>query len=134
MLPDLLILGRANAAGAEAKLEQAGADRVVSPYTMAGQRIAHLAMRPRLAEFIDLALSTGEEAFALEEVQVARGGSLDGRTVGELRADGVFTLAILPEGGRYQANPADDRRLAAGESLVLSGSSERLQEFRPAER
>ncbi len=128
--PDLFILGRANAAGSEAKLEQAGANRVVSPYTMAGRRIAELALRPKLAEFIDLALSTGEEAFSLEEVAVVAGGQLDGRTVGELRADGVFTLAILPEDGQYQANPPDGRRLRPGESLVLSGSSALLREVR----
>jgi voltage-gated potassium channel len=128
--PDLFILGRSNAAGSEAKLEQAGADRVVSPYTMAGRRIAELAIRPRLAEFIDLALSAGEDAFGLEEVIVDAGGPLDGRTVGDLRADGVFTLAILPEGGDYQPNPPDDRRFAAGESLVLSGSTEQLTGLR----
>jgi voltage-gated potassium channel len=127
---NLFILGRANAAGSESKLEQAGANRVVSPYTMAGRRIAELALRPKLADFIDLALSTGEDAFSLEEVEVVAGGPLDNRSVGELRADGVFTLAILPAGGSYQANPTDDRRLAPGESLVLSGSSARLEELR----
>lgn len=129
--PKLFILGRANAAGSEAKLEQAGADRVVSPYIMAGRRIAQLALQPAVADFIDLALSTGEEAFSLEEVEVAVDGPLEGRTVGDLRADGVFTLAILPDGGEYLANPADDRRLVAGERLVLSGSSARLREYRP---
>ena len=128
--PDLFILARANAAGSEAKLEQAGADRVVSPYTMAGRRIVEIAIRPRLAEYIDLALSTGEEAFSLEELTVTEGGPLDGRSVGDLRADGVFTLAILPEGGEYQPNPADDRRFAAGQSLVLSGPTERLTPLR----
>ena len=130
--PDLFILGRANAAGSESKLEQAGADRVVSPYTMAGRRIAELALRPTVADFIDLALATGEGSFSLEEVEVAAGGPLDGLTVGQLRADGIFTLAILPVGGPYEANPADDRRLSAGENLVLSGTGERLREFRSA--
>ena len=75
-------------------------------------------------------MSTGEEAFSLEEVAVVAGGQLDGRTVGELRADGVFTLAILPEGGRYQANPPDERRLSPGEHLVMSGASAILREVR----
>ncbi len=128
--PDLFILGRSNASGSEAKLEQAGADRVVSPYTMAGRRIAELALRPKVADFIDLALSGGEGAFSLEELEVIAGGPLDGRTVGELRADGVFTLAILPAGGEYEANPGDKRRLAPGEHLVLSGSAARLGALR----
>jgi voltage-gated potassium channel len=130
MQPDLFILGRSNAPGSDAKLEQAGADRVVSPYTMAGRRIAELAIRPRLAEFIDLALSEAESAFSLEEFEVVAGGSLEGRTVGDLRADGLFTLAVLPEGGQYVPNPPDTRRLVAGDNLVLSGSSERLVALR----
>lgn len=128
--PNLFILGRANATGSEAKLEQAGANRVVSPYTMAGRRIAELAIRPRVADFIDLALSTGEDAFSLEEIHVDAGGPLVGRTVGQMRAEGIFTLAIVPDGGGYQANPSDDRVLAAGESLVLSGTSARLKDLR----
>jgi hypothetical protein len=50
--------------------------------------------------------------------------------VGDLRSDGVFTLAILPVGGPYQANPPEDRRLAPRESLVLSGTSQRLAAIR----
>jgi voltage-gated potassium channel len=130
LAPELFIVARANAAGSDAKLEQAGANRVVSPYTMAGRRIAELAVRPTLADFIDLALASGEGAFSLEEETVDQGGPLVGRTVGELRAEGIFTLAVLLRGGRYEANPPDDRRLVAGESLVLSGSSGRLAELR----
>jgi uncharacterized protein with PhoU and TrkA domain len=97
---------------------------------MAGRRIAELALRPKVADFIDIAMSSGHGAFSLEELEVVSGGRLDGRTVGDLRADGVFTLAILPAGGEYQANPGDDRRLVAGENLVLSGSSARLEALR----
>jgi len=128
--PALFILGRANSAGAEAKLMQAGADRAVSPYTMAGRRIAELAIKPHVADFIDLALSRSDVAFALEELEVVQGGSLAGRDVGGLRSDGIFTLAIVPTAGGYQGNPPDDRRLVAGERLVVSGSAERLARIR----
>ncbi len=128
--PELFILGRANAEGSEAKLLQAGANRVVSPYTMAGRRFAELAIRPRVADFIDLALSSGEHAFTLEEVEVEAASPLEGRRVGDLRKEGVFTLAIVSKSGRYEANPADERALAAGESLVLSGAAATLEAFR----
>ena len=77
--PGLFIVGRASAPGAEAKVLQAGANRVVSPYTMAGHRIAELALRPRVVDFIDAALSHGELAFSMEEVEVGAGGPLDQR-------------------------------------------------------
>ena len=128
--PGLFIVGRASAVGAEAKVLQAGANRVVSPYTMAGQRIAELALRPRVVEFIDAALSQGELAFSMEEVEVGADGPLDGRTVGALRADGIFTLAVVRGPGAYDPNPPDERVLAVGETLIVSGSAEMLRRLR----
>jgi voltage-gated potassium channel len=126
----LFIVARANADGAQAKLAQAGANRVVSPYTMAGRRIAELAIRPRVADFIDAALSHGELRFSMEELEVAEGGPLVGRTVGQLRDDGVFTLAVVRGDTDYDPNPPPDRVLAVGESLVVSGSTEVLTALR----
>jgi voltage-gated potassium channel len=128
--PGLFVVGRANAAGAEAKLLQAGADRVVSPYTMAGRRIAGLALRPRVVEYIDAALSHGELAFSLEEVTAREGDSIAGSSVGELRDRGIFTLAIVREAGGYAANPAPERRIVAGETLIVSGSAATLAALR----
>ncbi|MDP9483426.1 MAG: potassium channel family protein [Chloroflexota bacterium] len=128
--PAIFLVGRANAAGSEAKVIQAGANRVVSPYTMAGRRIAELALRPRVADFIDAALSHGELAFSMEELEVRPGGPVEGRTVAELRRGGVFALAVVTGPGTYEANPPDDRRLVAGESLVVSGSSSVLKPLR----
>ena len=102
----LFIVARANADGAEAKLLQAGADRVVSPYTRAGRQIAELATRPRVADFIDAALSHGELAFSMEEVEIAPGGDLDGRTVGDLRDEGMIVLAVVRGTARLRGEPA----------------------------
>ncbi len=128
--PRLFVVARANAASAEAKLLQAGADRVVSPYTMAGRRLAGLALRPRVVDFIDAALSHGELAFALEEVTVEPGGRLDEASVGQLRQEGIFTLAVVREDGQYEANPVQDRRLTAGEILIVSGEASVLSALR----
>jgi voltage-gated potassium channel len=133
MNPKLFVVARANSADSESRLMQAGADRVVSPYTMAGHRLAELATRPRVVDFIDAALSHGELAFSMEEVEVVAGSSIDGATVGALRDTGVFVLAIVQGERSYEANPPADRALKAGETLVVSGSVPRLKELRGAE-
>jgi voltage-gated potassium channel len=130
MSPSLFIVARANAEGSEAKLLQAGANRVVSPYTMAGRRIAELASRPRVADFIDAALSHGNLSFSLEEVEIDAESPLLGVTVGALRDEGAVTLAILQESGAYEANPPPGRALGAGESLIISGPTEVLAAVR----
>ncbi len=130
MNPALFIVARANSDGADVKLVQAGADRVVSPYTRAGRQIAELATRPRVADFIDAALSHGQLAFSMEELEVT--GALAGSTVGDLRERGVHALAIVRGERDYEANPKSDRRLAAGEHLIVSGSAEVLLTLRDA--
>lgn len=127
---DLFIVARANAEGTEAKLLHAGANRVVSPYTMAGRRIAELATRPRVADFIDAALSHGNLSFSLEEVEIDGRSPLSGTTVGHLRGEGVICLAILQRDGAYEANPPEDRALHEGESLIASGSTDALAALR----
>jgi voltage-gated potassium channel len=124
--PRLFIVARANSDGADAKLAQAGADRIVSPYTRAGRQIAELAIRPRVADFLDAALSHGQLAFSMEEVEVSAGSSLDGSSVEQLRDRGAHVLAVVRGERDYEANPPGDRRLAAGEVLILSGSAEVL--------
>ncbi len=130
MRESLFIVARANLDGSEAKLLQAGANRVVSPYTMAGRRIAELASRPRVVDYIDAALSHGNLSFSLEEIEVTSDGPLQGATVGSLRDDGVVTLAILQRDGAYEANPSPERALGSGESVIASGSTEALAALR----
>lgn len=120
--PDLFIVGRAGDEGVVQKLRIAGADRAISPYTMAGTTIANMALRPRVLEFIDAALSRGDLAFTLEEVTVD--DDLVGMSIAELRSRKVFTLAITRSDGSYEPNPPDDRVLARDEHLIVSGSSQ----------
>jgi voltage-gated potassium channel len=131
--PKLFVVARANSTDSEGRLMQAGANRVVSPYTMAGHRLAELAIRPRVVDFIDAALSHGELAFSMEEIEVVAGGSLGGATVGSLRDTGVFVLAIVTGEKSYEPNPPADRVLQTGETLVVSGSVPRLKELRGSE-
>ncbi len=119
--PDLFIVGRASTASVMKKVLQAGADRTISPYEMAGRRVVQLALKPGVVDFIDAALSRGDLSFGMEEIAVD--ARLAGQTVGQLRASGLFTLAIRHNPGIYEPNPADDRKLEPGESLIVSGST-----------
>lgn len=129
--PKLFIVARANEEGSEAKLRQAGADRVVSPYTRAGRQIAELATRPRVADFIDYALSHGQLAFSIEELEVADGGPLAGQTVADLAGRGIHVMAIVTHGpGQFDTLPTMNRVLAPGDTLIVSGTAEVLKALR----
>jgi voltage-gated potassium channel len=125
--PGLFIVARANLPAAEARLKRAGADRVVSPYRMAGHRIAELAVRPAVSDYIDAALSRAQLSFSIEEVRVTAGGPLEDRTVGDLLERGIFALAVVRGPGEWDAHPPAERRLQVGEELILSGTRDALR-------
>ena len=68
--PDLFIVARARVDAAEAKLRQAGADRVVNPQCIGGTRMAALVDQPHVADFLDVVMHDGGLEFRLEEVTV----------------------------------------------------------------
>lgn len=51
--PDLFIVARATEEGAERRILQAGANRVVNPYHLGGARLAHLVVKPAIVNFFD---------------------------------------------------------------------------------
>lgn len=129
--PKLFIVARANEEGSDGKLRQAGAHRVVSPYTRAGRQIAELATRPRVADFIDFALSHGQLSFSIEEVEVAPDGPLAGRTVADLAGRGIHVMAIVAYGpGQFDTHAPMDRVFEPGEQLIVSGTADVLRELR----
>lgn len=126
--PDLLIVARADADDAIEKLRRAGASQVLSPYHIAGQRLAMVALRPAAVEFVETVLHTGREALMLEEVAVAPGSRLAETSLGALhdQAPGLVIVA-LHSGGRVIPLPAGERALVPGDKLVLLGRPEELQ-------
>jgi len=78
LAPDLWIVARSNHDETDHKLLRAGANRVLSPYARAGHRMAVLARRPVLSDFVDIALQVGEPELSLEELQVGEGSPLVG--------------------------------------------------------
>ncbi|TMF92982.1 MAG: potassium channel family protein, partial [Chloroflexi bacterium] len=65
--PDLYIVARAGRPDSIRRLELAGATRTISPYVMAGHRMAELAIRPAMVEVLDT-LHHGEAGIGVEEL------------------------------------------------------------------
>ena len=120
--PDLFIVARANRPDAEPKLRLAGANRVVSPYTIGGRRLASLAMRPTAVEFVDTILSASNGQLQIEDLTIAGDSPWAGRELGELvaAADEAIVLAIK-RNERMIFRPPLETRLVAGDELVAAG-------------
>lgn len=137
--PDLLIIARASTEDAANKLRLAGADRVVQPYTTAGRTIANLVLKPQVAAFFD-SVTSAEEDFRFEEIEVIASSGRAGRSIRELRirsVTGAIVIAIRLRDGSLDTTPSPDAVLGEGDVIVAAGSSgelERLEEmFAPRE-
>jgi len=74
--PDLYIVARSSHPDSAEKLRRAGADRVVSPYTLSGRRMAALAMQPAVVDTFDLLVGGADTSMRVEELVV---GAVGGR-------------------------------------------------------
>jgi voltage-gated potassium channel len=126
---ELFIVARSNTEDAAPKLHRAGADRVVSPYSIGGRQMAMLATRPAAVEFVDRVLSRADVDLLLEDFAVREGSPLVGRTVrevGQTIAPGVLILAIRRH-DNLVTQPSGDTAVAVGDELVAFGTSAQLR-------
>lgn len=127
MRDDLLIVARiANERDAR-KFVRAGADRVVNPYEIGGSRMAAIAFRPHVAEFLDEVVAAEEHDIDIHEVQVHEGSTAVGSQLGAVSPATV--IALKSSGGDYTFNPPPTRALQAGDVLIAVGSSDQLDEL-----
>jgi voltage-gated potassium channel len=127
--PDLVIIARARTEASEPKLTRAGADRVVNPQLIGGQRMAAFALQPHVAEFLDVVMHDGSLEFRLEEVSVTSGSPLAGRTLRDAHIrdrTGALVLAVRDAAGRFTTNPPPETLIAPAQILIAIGTSEQL--------
>ncbi len=130
---DLHVISRATDAESEKKLYLAGADRVVAPQVVGAHRLAALAVEPYLADFIDLVVSGRLVEFRVEELKVAEGSEIAGRSLRDIdlrgRA-GALVLAIEDPSGLLTLNPDPDVDIQPGQVVVGIGTEDQLDELR----
>lgn len=117
--PRLLIIARAGSEPAERRLTTAGATRVISPYRIAGRRIALAAIQPLLIDFSEGApRGPNDTVNALAEVGIGDGsGTLEGHTVQDA-LEGFRSTTILGierADGQLVVGPAADTQLQNGD-------------------
>ena len=127
---DVFVVARANLEESEHKLMMAGADRVVSPYSIGGRRLASLLTRPRIVEFLDVVMHSEELEMLMEEIVIDKDSPIAGSTLGGANIKGVTganVLAIKKKGdGGMVINPPADMMINEGDLLVALGTRAHL--------
>jgi voltage-gated potassium channel len=128
---DVFIAARANHDETQAKLELAGANRIISPYAMAGRRMAHLATEPGVVECVEMLTKVGGVELAVEEIIIAPTSSLVGKTLLEaqntLRSGAIIVALKKPSG--LIVSQRSQARIQAGDMVIVIGAPDQLAAF-----
>ena len=127
--PDLLIVARASSDDAATKLRRGGADRVISPYSIAGRELATLVLKPQVSAFLDVVSSIGGPEFRFEPVEVTAGSGQAGKSIRDLRVrevTGAMIIAHKAREGGFNTRPDPDARLGEGDVLIAVGTPDEI--------
>jgi voltage-gated potassium channel len=128
--PKLNVVTRASEEEAEKKLRRAGADTVLTPYTMAGHRLAHAAIRPHVVEFLDFAISGPHAGILMEQVRVGSNVEFASELIrgGAAGHDlGVILVAIRKPNGEMLFRPSPGTHISTGDVLIVLGEQPSLR-------
>ena len=127
--PKLFIVARASQKESEEKLKKAGADKVISPYFIAGRRMASMAMMPVAVDFLDTVMHSEHLELNLGEYKVEEGSSVINKTLGEAKVrqnSGAYILSIRKMMGNFVLQPVADTKVEQGDVLVAIGTPPQL--------
>jgi voltage-gated potassium channel len=129
---DLFVVARAVRDSAIPKLHDAGADRVISPYTMGGLRMADSVLRPKLAKFFETISGYTTKDWDFEEWKVMENSALANQTIqiSEIgQKTGVYILAIT-RNGEITFNPGANYIIELGDTFYAMGRPEQIASLR----
>ena len=127
---NLPINARASDEKAIVKLERAGANRVISPFSSGGVKIARFMLTPSIEDFLEIADIRGND-LELADVQIASNSPYLGKKLAEtdLREKGVMVIGIRRANGERLMPPPGSTMIQAGDCLFAFGSAEAVNEM-----
>jgi len=127
--PELFILARAEEEHAEKKLIRAGANKVVLPYLIGGQKMAHIVVKPVVSDFLEFTVHSRKIGLEMGEVAVSEKSPLNGVTLidsGIRQKMDVIIVAVKKSQGEMRFNPSSQTKIEAGDILIALGKSEEI--------
>ena len=131
--PRILIIARAGTENLESKLLRAGADRVVTPSSIGGHRLALALLRPAVHDFFGRIFTLGTEPDVdVGQITVPEDSPFAGQTIEGCdlrRIRNVSILAIRKPDGLFDLNPGAQRLIQPGETLIFIGPAESVYDL-----
>lgn len=128
------IISRASDEHNNSKLIRAGADKVIMPDKIGGQRMAKLVIEPDTIEFLENIILQSDSDIRLAEIScdILEQCNLN-RTIAELdirNTIGINIVGIKSADGKYIINPTPNHRLDNNDKLFILGNNEQINAFK----
>jgi len=130
--PDLFILARSGEEGSEIKLRRAGANKVISPYVIGGNRMAQAILRPNVVDFIEIATGREHLELQMEEILIPENSAFVGENLvssGFRKETGVIIVGIKKLHGKMVFNPESHSKIEAADTLIVLGDPRAIQKL-----
>jgi len=131
----IYIISRSEEEESEHRLLRAGADRVMSPYTLGGVRMAMAILRPAMLDFIEITTRQQSLELRMEEIAVCKGSPFISKTLedsGIRKRYGLIIVAVKNDSGKMIFNPMANYVIAEGDRLIAMGEDENVKQFSEA--
>jgi voltage-gated potassium channel len=130
--PTLQIIARGEVAATQKKLLQAGATRVVLPASIGALRMASMITKPSTVELMELFAGKNLLDVEVDELDVAEGSPLIGKTVRETetrRRHGLLVVAVKRADGQMVFNPDGDFVFRPADTIIVMGKPDDITRF-----
>ncbi|PWL37423.1 potassium channel protein [Flagellimonas aquimarina] len=130
---NLFIISRASQITSQAKLQLAGANKVIMPDKIGGDHMASLVVMPDLITFMDKLSMEGEHTTNLEEVEIEDfTDQIDCNSLRDLdlrKKTGCTIIGYIEPGGNYIINPEADLVLQPKGKVIVLGRPEQIRKL-----
>jgi voltage-gated potassium channel len=131
---DLMIISRASRSDTEKKLKKAGADTVVMPDIIGGEKMAKLVTQPDIVEFLDYIMLQSHFDVNIEEITCSNiNTAYINQSIKELirkNDTGSNIIGVKISEGDYIFNPTDEIKLTQELILFTLGTPDQIKKLK----
>jgi voltage-gated potassium channel len=129
--PNIVIVARADEESSFDKMKRAGADHIVNPYFIGGQRLANLLLRPNVVDFLEMSFDSSQSQLNIENIKIPKRSVCFGKSLKELdiRKNYSVTILAIIRASTPNINPDSDFIFQEGDQLLVLGTREQLHKL-----
>ncbi|MHB1458554.1 MAG: cation:proton antiporter domain-containing protein [Armatimonadota bacterium] len=131
--PSLFIVARSIMQENEDKLRRAGANRVMSPYILGGNRMALAVLRPEAIELFGLQINGNQIQIEIADISLPDVSCVLSKTIADSglhQIPGIALVAVRHPDGRLAVNPTPEYELQCGDEIIITGTISQIDEVK----